>query len=217
MTTTEILLMKERKRLSLNGRWNYLADREAAFSIDSLPDGPWNEMTIPTNWQLDGLENYSEVVWFRRRFQFTPNREKRSRLCFLGVDYFAKVWLNRTYLGEHEGYFQPFEFNVTEVIEPGENEVLVRVDSPKETPKETPGEAWPDRKRLVKGVLNHHDCRPGSWNPDQGQDMSTGGIWNSILIYQTNDIRVESVRIAPVLLDDGAAALTIKAVLERLY
>lgn len=196
---------------SLDGLWQYLVDEGATFSIDSLPNDPWNEMIIPSNWQLADLENYSGVVWFRRRFQFAPNPEKRSRLCFLGVDYFAKVWLNRTYLGEHEGYFQPFEFDVTEVIEPGENEVLVRVDSP----KETPGEAWPDRKRLIKGVLNHHDCRPGSWDPDQGQNMSTGGIWNSVLIYQTNGIRVESVRIAPVLLDDGAAVLTIKAVLEN--
>ncbi len=93
----------------------------------------------------------------------------------------------------------------------GENELLVRVDSPMEVPEE----AWPDRKRLIKGVFNHHDCRPGAWDPAHGQDKNTGGIWNSVLIYKTADIRVGTLRVAPLLFDDGTAALTVKAILEN--
>jgi beta-mannosidase len=35
-----------------------------------------------------------------------------ATLRFEGVDYFAKVWLNGTLLGEHEGYADPFGFEV---------------------------------------------------------------------------------------------------------
>ena len=42
---------------------------------------------------------------FRRR---TPRAWPTQR--FEGVDYFAKVWLNGTLLGEHEGYADPFSF-----------------------------------------------------------------------------------------------------------
>lgn len=199
-------------RLSLDGLWQYLVDEKAAFNIDSLPKSPWEEMRIPTNWQLAGLDNYSGVVWFRRGFKFTPTQgKKRVWLRFLGVDYFAEVWLNGSHLGKHEGCFQPFEFDVTEMIKPGENELLVRVDSP----KEAPSEVWPDRKRLIKGVFNHHDCRPGAWDLEHGQDKNTGGIWNSVLIYETSDIRIKALRIGPTLLDDGAAVLAVRAVLEN--
>ncbi len=38
------------------------------------------------------------------------------------------------------------------------------------------------RKKLIKGIFNHHDCRPGGWNPKTGQDQNTGGIWNDVYI-----------------------------------
>jgi len=196
-------------RLSLDGLWEYLIDEGGTFSPDSLPEGPWRKMRIPTNWQLAGLD-YSGVVWFRKGFRFEPTPGKRVWLRFLGVDYFAQVWLNGHYLGEHAGYFQPFEFDITGVVKPEGNELLVRVDSP----REAPGEVWPERKRLIKGVFNHHDCRPGACDPEHGQDKNTGGIWNSVLIYETGEIRIESLRIGPILLDDGAGVLAVTATLE---
>ena len=198
--------------MNLDGLWRYRVDEDAAFGVDNLPSSDhWKEMEIPNNWHLAGLENYNGVVWFHRRFSFSPNEGKRVWLRFLGVDYFARVWLNGIYLGEHEGYFQPFEFDITEALKTGENELLVRADSP----KETPGEEWPDKKRLIKGVFNHHDCRPGAWDPIHGQDKNTGGIWNSVIVYETSDIRIKSLRIAPTVLDDGTAVLTVKATVEN--
>ena len=44
---------------------------------------------------------------------------KRLRLVFESVDYFAKVWLNDELLGEHEGYFNPFSFEITAKVRPG--------------------------------------------------------------------------------------------------
>lgn len=198
--------------LSLDGVWDYLVDESGAFDAKSLPGYPWDRMEIPNNWHRAGLENYAGVVWFRRQFDVPLDEEKEHWLRFHGVDYFAKVWLNGVYLGEHEGYFQPFEFRVTKILRPQGNELLVRVESP----CEPPGEVWPNRKRLIKGVFNHHDCRPGAWNPEYGQDMNTGGIWNHVELYSSGPIRVTSLRLTPELLDGGAAAVEVLFEVENL-
>ena len=110
-------------------------------------------------------------------------------LRFHGVDYFADVWLNGRHLGRHEGYFAPFSFEVTDLLR-SDNELLVRVAAPKEAPGD-----WPDRKRLIKGIFQHHDCRPGAWDPERGQDQGTGGIWNRVELEQVPDAYLASLRV----------------------
>ncbi|TET48908.1 MAG: beta-galactosidase [Anaerolineales bacterium] len=181
-----------RKTLLLDGTWSY-----------ETADGQKGEMDIPSNWHQAGLPNYAGIVTFRRSFQLDESwRGNRTTLRFLGVDYRAKVWLNGDLLGTHEGYFQPFGFDASGSLKVGENEVVVEVDSPNDPP-----EIWPNAKTLVKGVLSHHDCRPGSWNPERGQDGNTGGIWNSVQLVRHSPAYLERVRVAPVLLPDGSARL----------
>ena len=55
---------------------------------------------------------------------------------------------------------------------PGRNRIAVRVDAP----TETPGTVWSLRKRQIKGVLNHHDTRPGGAWTMRGQEAGSGGI-----------------------------------------
>ena len=74
----------------------------------------WRTMKIPNNWYLTEVGDYDGTVWFQT--SFTPPlsmRGKRLTLRFSAVDYIAHVWLNGEYLGEHLGYFAPFEFDVT--------------------------------------------------------------------------------------------------------
>lgn len=143
-------------------------------------------MPIPINWFLAGLDHHG-VVWFRREFRYRPQGEFTS-LCFDGVDYFADVFLNGELLGHHTGYFNPFEFDVTKNLRSGINLLAVRVDSPYEKPGP---DGWFLRKRLIKGVLNHHDCRPGGgWEPI-GQSFNTGGIWNRVHIEKHGAATIE--------------------------
>lgn len=52
------------------------------------------------------------------------------QLKFEGVDYFADVWLNGVKIGHHEGYFQPFMFDITDHINyEGRNFLAIRVES----------------------------------------------------------------------------------------
>jgi beta-mannosidase len=178
--------------INLNGIWQYKTDEKAGFD---------RTMRIPSNWEVAGLHDYSGVVWFKKEFKIKNSKGKKNTkikfknrgyaLRFKGVDYFADVWLNGKYLGKHEGYFQPFEFNVAKFILDGENTLIVKVNSPKEDLKD-----WPHEKRYIKGIFGHHDVRPGSWSPKYGQTMGTGGIWGDVEVIETEKIRIKEVKVA---------------------
>jgi len=207
--------MKPQRRddsTSLAGPWSYLRDPERMFTVEDVGEREWAEMELPTNWEFGGLDDYDGVVWFRRSFEWEPTASP-TWLRFDGVDYFADVWLDGTHLGDHEGYFEPFEFEISDALDAGsDHELLVRVDSPREDPETV----WPDEKRLVKGILQHWDGRPGSWDPEYGQDMNTGGIWNDVTVYETAPVRVRDASYAPVLLDDGSAVVRATATVQNL-
>lgn len=170
--------------MSLAGRWmaKPAALAPANAYLPQLPadnlDG-WQPLDVPNNWYLSGLDT-AGAVWHRRTFDLPAKRPgKTATLVFSGVDYYADVWLNGTYLGSHEGYFQPFQFDVSHLLKRQHNVLVVRVDSP----DEMPGSTWSLHKRLIKGVLNDHDTRPGGAWSDHGQDANSGGIWAPVGLH----------------------------------
>jgi len=70
--------------------------------------------------------------WYRKRFTVGKSEAgKLWRLRFEGVDYFATVWLNGEKLGEHEGCYVPFSYNVSHKLRfGGENVLVVKVTCP---------------------------------------------------------------------------------------
>ena len=176
--------------LILDGLWEYEAE-----------DGRRGTMPVPSNWHRHGLADFAGTVRFSREFEAPPlGPGRRCWLRFEGVDYEARVTLNGVEVGFHRGYFAPFECEVTDVLRERGNRLEVAVCSPKDPPG-----AWPHEKVVIKGVLNHHDCRPGSWDPERGQDGNTGGIWNSVRLLTDDGVRIHRLRAAPQLLPDGRA------------
>jgi hypothetical protein len=172
--------------LSLSGNWRYRAEDNPEFAQPGFDDSAWETMRIPQNWFLGGLDHHG-VVWFRYEFQHLET-EKFFALHFDGVDYLAEVYLNGQRLGSHTGYFEPFAFDATTALCPGRNVLAVRVDSPFEAPGP---DGWHIRKRLIKGVLNHHDCRPGGGWDTTGQAYNTGGIWNRVHLEEHSAVTIE--------------------------
>jgi len=206
------------KTVSLNGRWQYVLDPKESGEKSRYFDDPKKfknakAIKIPSNWQVAGIDDYSGTVWFKKDFgRVAPAADEDAILRFSGADYFAKVWLNGKLLGGHEGYFQPFEFDVTEHLR-DRNCLIVKVSSPAEPAGKN---AWPHRKRLIKGVFGHHDVRPGSWHGKLGQSKGTGGIWNSVSIEVCKKARLSGMKISPKLRDDhGSAELNIELLAEN--
>lgn len=192
---------------SLEGVWQFeplewqclQGDGLLARSTDHLP--PPGTMMIPQNWQLAGLENFHGRIKFWRHFAGpVPDAAERVFLMFEGVDYRCQVFLNQTAVGVHEGYFQAFEWEVTDVMR-SDNVLEVIVDCPKEDPETV----WPDHKILLKGVFNHHDARPGGWSVSHGQDQPTGGIWGAVHVQTRPATFVERVQVETTLLESDHA------------
>lgn len=158
-------------RQSLNGSWSAWTDIKLADKFYSPEFAAPVEhcLTVPGSWQTHpGLEQHSGSMLYRTSFDWQPEEGMVYRLQFSRSFYLTTVWLNGKRLGQHEGYFQQFGWEVDKELHPGENVVAVRVDAP------PPGKSWRD---TITGVFGEWDCKPDVVNP--------GGIWGDVSLIST--------------------------------
>lgn len=88
-------------------------------------------MAIPGDWntQKENLFYYEGTVWFKRSFDYTRKERNRLFVYFGAINYKADVYLNGIKLGTHEGGFTPFNFEITAVVKPAGNYLVVKVDN----------------------------------------------------------------------------------------
>jgi beta-mannosidase len=135
---------------------------------------------VPGHWQLeDAFVLYEGLVLYRCRFAWRPPvRNEMMFLRFGGVYYSARVWLNGTYLGDHQGYFGAFEFDVTDILaKHAENELLVEVNSPEELAE--------NERETIGGVWARWDGLYPQINP--------GGIFRDVDLVSSGDVRITSL------------------------
>lgn len=111
-----------------------------------LYGGCYIPATVPGDVQSDALEasligdiNYGynalNAEWtyqrdwlYVKRFIPVDEQYRRIRLCFDGVDYSCEVYLNGSWLGNHENAWIPFEFDITDkILRDQENCLIVLV------------------------------------------------------------------------------------------
>ncbi|MGH9265424.1 MAG: glycoside hydrolase family 2 protein [Acidimicrobiales bacterium] len=186
---------------SLNGTWT------TRYRVGD--DWVTRDVDLPVNWELvPGIDDYAGTMRFTRSFAGpTLETGQVAALRFAGVDYFADVWLNGYHLGSHEGYFGPFEFDVTPYLRDDVNLLRVAVTSPNDPSGSgthvtsgwhdfSPSSAFPNGKTLIKGTLGHHDAkRGGAWSSITSQDGNTGGIWNDVTLHRRNAVHADPARI----------------------
>ena len=90
-------------------------------------------LQVPGDWnhQHPELLYYEGAVWYQRHFEHGADTEPggSTRLYFGAANYRADVYLNGRKVGAHEGGYQPFDFDVTDYLRPGQNDLLVRVEN----------------------------------------------------------------------------------------
>lgn len=113
-------------------------------------------------------------VTYESEFEIENNSDRCIYLCFKGVDYIADVFINDRYVGSHEGFFSPFEFHITDVVQSGRNtlKVIVKNDITQKDGGDkiyaATGLGWDDSD------LGWHHCPPGI------------GIYNTVSIEVRN-------------------------------
>jgi hypothetical protein len=89
--------------------------------------GEWEKVNIPHYGPPVG----SAVTYYKTSFKITKEQLDAGSafICFKGVDYKSHVFINGSYIGSHEGFFAPFEFDFTKAAKIGENIILIKVEN----------------------------------------------------------------------------------------
>jgi hypothetical protein len=136
---------------------------------------------IPSSWQSQfaDLRDYAGVAWYWRSVNLQPAApDQVAVLRFGAVDYLAEVYVNGQKLGTHEGGYTPFEFDITSLVRPGDNQIAVRVVDPGAKPS------------IVEGI-NYAEIPHGK----QSWYVQTSGLWQSVEIQIRPRIHLGSVHI----------------------
>ncbi|MDO4292529.1 MAG: glycoside hydrolase family 2 TIM barrel-domain containing protein [Eubacteriales bacterium] len=163
------------KRDTRDGRWWQSAHVPGSVLNDlvqngSVPDPHFEKNSLFVEW-------VPQRTWlYRKEFTVEENLEgRRIRLCFEGVDYDARFFLNDVPLGEHHSMFTPVRFDVTGLVKTGEKNLLAVVieKAPDEQPQVS-------KTRYVKT----HKSRMTYWW-DFCPRMIHQGIWDDVFLEIT--------------------------------
>ncbi len=130
----------------INSYWtfNYFPDENADKGYESpgYDDSRWPAVSIPHTWST--YETTGEVHpflrsasekdnpywwtgwgWYRKHFTVNPSHDgQKIFIEFEGVQKYCKVWFNGKYLGDHKGGYGSFDFDITELVNQGKDNVL---------------------------------------------------------------------------------------------
>lgn len=173
---------------TLDTNWQLRPVGSFTHGLYDRSDEGWLPALVPGHWQqLTDLDRHIGKVVYRCRFTHDTQPSAlspqplalttRHWLRVNGAFYWSQPYLNGVDLGRHEGYFVPYEREVTGVLEP-ENSLLVEVECPDEERKVG--------KRLITGVFSHWDGIDPEANP--------GGIWLPVELHQSGPARLGHVR-----------------------
>ena len=96
------------------------------YNFDKSPT-----INIPGDWnsQVPELKYYEGNIWFKKSFDYDLKSKKRLFVYFGAINYKADVYLNGKKLGTHEGGFTPFNYEITSIVQPKDNFLVVKVDN----------------------------------------------------------------------------------------
>jgi beta-mannosidase len=182
----------------LGGDWRLARASEdqaiaAGFTAPAYDDTGWDTVHLP---HLRHATFGSDTLWYRHHFTPDPPRPgQRTLLRLGGAFYQTRVWLNGQELGEHEGYFQPFGFDMTDLVRPDHNVLAVRCRFPVEA-------GAFKRKTAVAGIFADWDCKPypSAYFPDLPAPTAWTvpvGLWQPAALLTTGPILIESFNVFP--------------------
>jgi beta-glucuronidase len=91
-----------------------------------------NSLRVPGDWnsQTPELLYYEGTVWYKKSFDYNLDKSsKRLYIYFEASNYKTEVYFNGQKLGTHIGGFTPFNYEVTDLVKPEGNLVVVKVDN----------------------------------------------------------------------------------------
>lgn len=186
----------------LNGTWKFAYFKNPSLIPSDIHstkknNSKWDDIQVPSNWQLQGDGKYDPPVFTNIKYPFEPNPpyvpkeynpvgvykksfivpadwdEQQVFIHFGGVQSAMYLWVNGRKVGYHEDGMLPAEFNITNYIKKGNNELTVQVFN------------WSD----------------GSYLEDQ-DFWRLSGIYRDVYIFTTPNVRMRDFSVLPELDED---------------
>ncbi len=122
---------------NLNGYWHFKLDSDNVGLEKEWQKTPvifTDKILVPFSWASPLSEvkrpkvNYA---WYYRSFNIDDPKlweGKNVYLVFCASDFNTTVWINGTEVGSHSGGYVPFDFNISDVLKSGDNNLVVRVE-----------------------------------------------------------------------------------------
>jgi beta-mannosidase len=207
---------------SLNNRWQ--------LQYKDLGKPQWIEAHVPGIVYLDLLnndlipdpfigENEKSVQWVSKqdwiyRLIFSLDKEiiNKTNKClrFEGIDTFSDILLNNTQIMATNNMFHPWEVDVSKILLPKNNELIVKLKSPLETAKpimEKLPYKLPADNDKAGGVSPFIRKAPYHFGWDWGPSLVNMGIWKNVEILGWDSFRSTYITINQKYCDSDLALL----------
>ncbi|MCA9257883.1 MAG: hypothetical protein KDA61_01730 [Planctomycetales bacterium] len=166
--------------LNLNGLWNY-----AVVEGDAAVPAKWDGKILtpyPIESALSGVKRAfspHETLVYQRSFETPASWHGRRVLLHFGaVDYRTEVFVNGRSVGTHVGGYDPFSFDVTDLLtKEGAQELVVKVADP----------TWTGGQPRGKQTLS----------PAGIMYTPTSGIWQTVWLEPVDAAGIEDLHIVP--------------------
>ena len=156
------------QRLSenFNREWKFQIGDVAGADAVAFNDKKWDDANLPHSFSMPYFAAdrfYVGYGWYRKHFEVPAAwAGKRINLEFDGVFQVAELFVNGRRVGEHQGGYTGFTFDITDAVTRGDNVVAIRVNN-----------NW--NARLA---------------PRAGEHTYSGGIYRNVRLVVTDPIHV---------------------------
>ena len=164
---------------NLNGLWEY-----AITPKDAGTPGHFDGQILvpyPVESALSGVKKTllpSQNFWYTRTFAIKNKTDKKIILLHFGaVDWRATVFVNRKKIGEHQGGYTAFSFDITDAVHEGSNEIVVQVYDP------TDEGIGPHGKQVL--------------HPQNIYYTPTSGIWQTVWLESVPTNYISDIKLTP--------------------
>ena len=185
------------KWMNLNGTWQFVMDMDNTgrerklFQTEQFLHEFQREILVPfcPESRLSGIgyTDFIPAVWYRRTMELQEEYlTGRTLLHFGAVNFHAVVWVNGQQAGEHRGGYAPFSLDVTKLVHPGDNELIVYAEN------NVRSRMQPCGKQAIS-------------RESQGTSYTrTTGIWQTVWLEFLPDDYICSAKITPLVQNEQA-------------
>lgn len=173
---------------SLNGEWDFRFDDANVGEKEKWQEDLQGDLKIQVPFTYEtqasgiGEEAFHPYVWYQRELELPQNLgDQRVRLNFQAVDYIAKVWVNGSFAGQHQGGYAAFSFDITDYLNldaGARNRIVLKAEDSQSCTQPRGKQRWVDQ---------NFECFY----------VQTTGIWQSVWIEYTPESHLKAVKITP--------------------